>query len=138
MTAALRVLALAMLLAVRARTLSNGVGGYYGWTGNDRYTKLDKFLHDRMGLGGNKSEPAALTAADRGLWSRTATAASVAVPENEDDGGDDDDDDDEEEEEPVLTREPIKLRHQNNRWDDENAVNDKVIIIHTYLHLGVM
>ncbi|VVC41797.1 Cystine-knot cytokine,PDGF/VEGF domain [Cinara cedri] len=125
MTTVLRVLALAMLLAVRARTLSNGTGGYYGWTGGERFTKLDRFLQDRMGVGGSKSEPAASqTAVDHGLWSRTAIAASVAVPQDEDDGAEDDDEnDDEEEEEP---RKPVKLRHWN-RWEEENTVNDRNI-----------
>lgn len=122
------MLALATLLAVRARTLSNGVNGYYGTTaGGDRYAKLDRFLHDRMGLGGNRSEEPPVLTTDRGLLSKT-TAASVAVPEDEDDGGGNDDDDDDEEEDEELTRKTIRLRHWN-RWEEENALYDKVMIL---------
>jgi len=131
MTAAPRVLALATLLAVGAQTLSNGgADGRHASSGVERYTKLDRFLHDRMGLAsvfgggvGNRSGPSAPTT-DRGLLSRTA-AASAAVPEdedddgadNEDDGDDDDDEDDEEDlqdEKDEVTPEPIvRLRHKN-------------------------
>lgn len=144
--AALRVLTLTTLLAVRAQTLSNGVDGHYGATGGERYTKLDRFLHDRMGLGGNRSEQPTLTTDRWGLLSRMTTAASVAVPEDEDDGGDDeggdDDDDDEDEDEneneedeedEELTRKAIRLRHWN-RWEEENALFDKVIIFRHSIH----
>lgn len=148
------MLVVAALLAVRAQTLSNGVDGHHGSAaGGERYSKLDRFLHDRMGLGGNRSEPLALST-DRSLLSRTTTtAASVAVPEYEDggDGDDDDDDDDDdedddddrgheeeedddddEEEDEQLTRKTIRLRHWNSRWDDENGLHDRVSHILPY------
>lgn len=122
--AALRTFALAVLL-VRAQALSNGVDGYYGTTGGGRYTKLDRFLNDRMGLGGNRSAPPALTT-DRGLLTRTA-ATSAAVPEDEDDGGGDDDDDNDDEDEELLSthhhhhhHQTVKLRHEANRWEEAN------------------
>lgn len=127
-TVALQVLTLATLLAVRVQTLSNRVDGYYGATSGDRYTRLDRFLHDRMGLGGNQSEPPVLTTDRWVLLSRTTTTAAN-VPEDEDDGGDgddDDDDDDDEEEDEKLTRKTIRLRHWN-RWEEENALYDKVM-----------
>uniref|UniRef100_A0A2S2NWL5 Platelet-derived growth factor (PDGF) family profile domain-containing protein n=1 Tax=Schizaphis graminum TaxID=13262 RepID=A0A2S2NWL5_SCHGA len=131
MTAAPRVLALATLLAVGAQTLSNGgANGRHAAAGVERYTKLDRFLHDRMGLtsifGGGVGNRSGLSAptTDRGLLSRTP-AASAAVPEdedddgadNEDDGDDDDDEDDEEDlqnEKDEVTPEPfVRLRHRN-------------------------
>lgn len=132
MTAAPRVLALATLLAVGAQTLSyGGADGRHAAAGVERYTKLDRFLHDRLGLAGvfggggvgNRSSPSAPTT-DRGLLSRT-TAASAAVPEDEDDDGadnedgDDDDDDDEKDEQDekdVVTPGPfVRLRHRNSQ-----------------------
>lgn len=127
-TAALRVLTLATLLAVRAQTLSNGVDGYQGASGaGGRYSKLDRFLHDRTGLGlVNRSEPPALTT-DRGHLSRATTAAAiVAVPENREDDYIEDDDDDEEEEEEVI---PIRHRHNWYRTETENDLHNEVIII---------
>lgn len=142
MTAAPRVLALATLLAVGAQTLSyGGADGRPAAAGVDRYTKLDRFLQDRLGLAGvfggggvgNRSSPPAPTT-DRGLLSRT-TAASAAVPEDEDDDGtdnedgDDDDDDDEKDEQDEQDEEDeqneqvekdevtpgpfVRLRHRN-------------------------
>lgn len=154
MTAAPRVFALATLLAVGAQTLSNsGADGRHASAGVERYTKLDRFLHDRMGLAGvfgggvgNRSGPSAPTT-DRGLLSRTA-AASAAVPEdedddgadNEDDGDDDDDEDDEEDlqdEKDEATPEPVvRLRHKNAaaaaaavKAEKDFNVYGKVIII---------
>lgn len=136
MTAAPRVLALATLLAVGAQTLSiGGADGRQATSGVERYSKLDRFLHDRMGLPGvfgggvgNRSGPPSPTT-DRGLLSR------AVAPEDEDDGnadneedGDDDDDDDDDEprdddelrddeqedEEDEVTPEPfVRLRHRS-------------------------
>lgn len=160
MTAAPRVLALATLLAVGAQTLSNGgADGRHASAGVERYTKLDRFLQDRMGLAGvfgggvgNRSGPSAPTT-DRGLLSRTA-AASAAVPEDEDDDGadneddgDDDDDDEEDDEEDLqdekyeATPEPIvRLRHKNAaaaaaavKAEKDLNVYGKVIIIIQFL-----
>jgi hypothetical protein len=130
-----KVLALAALLAVGTQTLCQGVDGHYGSTGAYRYPRLDKFLHDRMGLD-NRS---ALTG-DRSLLARTAisttttttTVASVAAPEDEDYGGSDDEDDEEEDEE--MTLESIRLRHLNHREND-NDLFDKVIILHVYMQI---
>lgn len=126
MTAAPRVLALATLLAVGAQTLSyGGSDGRHAASGVERYTKLDRFLHDRLGLAGvfgvggvgNRSSPPAPTT-DRGLLSRT----TAAVPEDEDDDGadnedgDDDDDDDEKDEQDEVTPGPfVRLRHRNSQ-----------------------
>lgn len=129
-TAALRVLTLAALLAVRAQTLSNGVDGYYGASGGGgRYSKLDRFLYNRTGLGlANRSEPPVLTT-DRGHLSRATTAAAtVAVPEDWEDDDIEDDDDEEEEDEEVIPK-LIRHKHNWNRMEDENDLYNQVIII---------
>lgn len=125
-----RVLALAALLAVGTHTLCQGVDGHYGTIGSNRYTKLDKFLLDRMGLE-NRSGPPVLAGDRSGLLARTAisttttttTVASVAAPEDEDYGGGDDEDDEEEDEE--MAHESIRLRHLKGREND-NDLFDKV------------
>lgn len=121
-----RVLALAALLAVGTRTLCQGVDGHYGTTGGYRYPRLDKFLHDRMGLD-NRSGPPGLAARTAISTTTTTTVASVAAPEDEDYGGGDDEDDEEEDEE--MARESIRLRHLNRKENGDNDLFDKVIII---------
>ncbi|XP_050441771.1 uncharacterized protein LOC126846430 [Adelges cooleyi] len=123
-TAALGVLTLAALL-VRAQTLSNGVDGYYAT--NNRFSKLDKFLQDRMGLGGNRSQSPVLTT-DRGLLMRSTTA-STALPEDDDEGGEDNDDDDDDEEDDELKHKVVRFRHWN-RSDGDNTLFDKNIQKH--------
>lgn len=87
----LLVTVVAALLAVRVHC---GVqDGYYGG-GGVRFAKLDKFMHDRMGLAGDRpgETTTVVTRTMGGLLSRTTTtAASIAASPAEE--ADDDDDD---------------------------------------------
>ncbi|XP_050524738.1 uncharacterized protein LOC126896201 isoform X2 [Daktulosphaira vitifoliae] len=130
--AALGVLTVLVLL-VRAQTFSNGVDGFF--SANNRYAKLDKFLHDRIGLVGNRSKTLMLTT-DRSFLIRTSTSTTEPLEnnnesndENDEDNDDDDDDDDEEEEDDELTQKVVRLRHWN-RWDGDNTLFDKNVQKH--------
>lgn len=150
--AAVRVLALVALLAVRAHcALSNGLhDGYsYGGSGTStgggvRLAKLDKFLHDRLG------EPPALSTDRASSFLSRTTAASVVVrPEDEDeeddsdvdeDGADDDDRDgangqenanENYDREPARLQRPIRLRHSSRRKQEFDQYDQVIIILKT-------